>query len=322
MGWMSALKNPTEKRLSFRRGGRDDLPETFALAERTIHATAVELGLLSSDKLPRNRDIRLRWKHYRPLIEFMAAQPGGRYWICESPKHLAGYARVVTLGEIDQVTELMVAPDDQGGGIGRALLEHCFDDDSAPSLGRLVVATGAPRDLSLYTDFGFMPVAGHWHMRQSSDTYRARRRSTGGDSSVASVLSTQKALQAWSRLEPSVLGTFRRPLHEFLASTRTCLGLNDDKGLAVCWLGADGEIGPAVAESEQLLAQLVVAVLDWAAAIDRVESLSVFCTSAASTLIGRLRKLGFGVYWPSWIMSSMPLRRLDTYLPTRPPHLL
>jgi N-acetylglutamate synthase-like GNAT family acetyltransferase len=252
----------------------------------------------------------------------MAAQPGGRYWICEGPKHLAGYARVVTLGKVDQLTELMVAPDDQGSGIGRALLEHCFDEHRTGQLPRLVVATGAPRDLTLYTDFGFMPIAGHWHMRQSSDDYTAQRRRAGGQGSVASVLSTRQALEAWQRLEPSVMGSFRLPLHEFFCSTRTCLAVDDDGGLAVCWVGTDGEIGPAVADCEQLLARVVVAALDWVAALNHVESLSVFCTSAAHVLIRELRLLGFSVYWPSWIMSSLALGRLETYLPTRPPHLL
>ena len=32
--------------------------------------------------------------------------------------------------------------------------------------------------------------------------------------------------------------------------------------------------------------------------------------------------IGFAVYWPSWVMCSVPLPGLDRYMPTRPPHLL
>ena len=34
------------------------------------------------------------------------------------------------------------------------------------------------------------------------------------------------------------------------------------------------------------------------------------------------RGLGFRVYWPSWVMCSVPLPGLDRYVPTRPPTLL
>jgi hypothetical protein len=36
----------------------------------------------------------------------------------------------------------------------------------------------------------------------------------------------------------------------------------------------------------------------------------------------RLRRLGFKVHWPGWIMSSVPLPGLDRYLPTRPARFL
>jgi hypothetical protein len=32
--------------------------------------------------------------------------------------------------------------------------------------------------------------------------------------------------------------------------------------------------------------------------------------------------LGFRVYWPSWIMCSVPLPGLERYVPTRPPFVL
>jgi hypothetical protein len=48
----------------------------------------------------------------------------------------------------------------------------------------------------------------------------------------------------------------------------------------------------------------------------------VFTTTLSWWLLRRLRTLGFSVYWPSWVMCSVPLPGLDRYMPTRPPHLL
>jgi hypothetical protein len=48
----------------------------------------------------------------------------------------------------------------------------------------------------------------------------------------------------------------------------------------------------------------------------------VFCTTDSWWLLRRLRELGFRVFWPSWIMCSVPLPGLDRYLPTKPAYLL
>ncbi len=77
---------------------------------------------------------------------------------------------------MEELTELMVDPELPGRGhrprAARALLAGRPD---AATSGRLVVATGAPADLTLYPDFGVMPVAGHWHMRVRTERYLERR---------------------------------------------------------------------------------------------------------------------------------------------------
>jgi hypothetical protein len=70
------------------------------------------------------------------------------------------------------------------------------------------------------------------------------------------------------------------------------------------------------------LTPVLVAALDRVARAQEPDRLSVFTTTIAWPLLARLRRLGFGVWWPSWIMSSVPLPGLDRYAPTRPPHLL
>jgi hypothetical protein len=227
---------------------------------------------------------------------------------------------------LDELTELWVAPSHSGQGIARALLERCWPDSPTPDLGRVVLGLGLPADLSLYTDFGVMPVTGHWHLRHRVEEY-VERRSLEVDATEPAVhaLTPERAVAEWKRLEPSAIGHERPRLHEFFGRTRTCLATVDPargQAAAVCWISADGEIGPAVGEEAEHLVPVVLAALDRVAKQREPETFGVYCTTNSWWLLDRLRRLGFTIHWPSWVMCSVPLPGLDRYLPTRPARLL
>jgi hypothetical protein len=219
-----------------------------------------------------------------------------------------------------------VAPPYAGRGVGRALLELCWPNSPSPTLGRVVLTFGTPVELSLYTEFGVMPVGGHWHMRHRVDEYLERRsREVDSAEPGVHVLTRQRAVEEWKRLEPTAVGHERPLLHDFFGRTRTCLAVVDpDRGRAtgLCWVSSDGDIGPAVGEGAEDLVPVVLAALDRVAKAQEPETLGVFCTTHAWWLLDRLRRLGFRVYWPAWVMSSVPLPGLDRYLATRPARLL
>ena len=312
--------------LNFRAGERADLADTFALSERAVFEVAARHGALDSAAPPTDADIRRRWQRQRPLIEFLAAQPGGSYHLCLDGDRPVGYARVVRFGNIEELTELMVDPEHQGRGVGRALLGRVWPGDPSPDLGRVVVATGAPADLSLYTNFGVMPAAGHWHLRQRTDDYLERRsKEIDAAEPAVHVLEADRAVAEWQRLEPEALGHERPAVHEFFGRERTCLACMDEstgRASGLCWVSTDGEIGPAVGREPEDVVPVVLAALDRVAKTQEPPQLGVFASTIAWWLLRRLRGLGFRVHWPGWVMSSEPIPGLDRYLPTRPPNLL
>ena len=311
--------------LTFRNGGSSDLADTFALAQRAMHDAARRQGFAPADRDLTDAEVRADWLRQRSLIEFIAAQPGC-YVIAESEDgEIAGFVRGVEIGAREQVTELMVEPSRQGAGLGRLLLERCWPGAPTPALGRVVVAAGAPSDLTLYTNFGVMPVAGHWHVRARTDSYRELRSQEDRSEAAAHVLKPDRAVQEWHRLEPPALGHDRRPVHEFFARDRTCLASLDPtsgEARALCWVSSEGEIGPAVAGESGDIVPVVLSALDRVAMTQEPEYLSLYVTTLSWWLLRRLRGLGFVVFWPSWVMCSVPLPGLDRYMPTRPPHLL
>ncbi|MEA2481830.1 MAG: hypothetical protein QOJ07_3752 [Thermoleophilaceae bacterium] len=311
--------------LSFRNGGTADLAHTFALAERAMHNTSLRSGLVPGTRELTDADIRADWLRQRSFVEFMAAQPDGCYVVAEAEGQIVGYARNVRLGEVEELSELMVAPSAQGAGIGRALLEHCWPVAPTPDLGRVVIATGAPSDLTLYTNFGVMPVAGHWHLRQRTESFLEQRSQEDHTEPGVHVLKPDRAVDEWMRLEPGALGHGRRALHEFFARDRTCLGSLDQstgEAAALCWVSSEGEIGPGVSGEPGDLVPVVLSALDRVAMTVEPSHLSVYVSTLSWWLLRRLRGLGFKVFWPSWVMCSEPLPGLDRYVPTRPPHLL
>lgn len=313
--------------LSFREGTAADLAATFDLSERATYDVAARHAIVPSGREPSDGDIRADWLRQRGLIEFMAAQPDGQYYICEDAEGPVGYARTVRFGGMEELTELMIRPEHQAGGIGRALLERCWPGDPTPELARIVIAAGAPADLSLYTDFGVMPITGHWHLRQRTETYLEARSNEPDAMDAASVhvLKADRAVAEWKRLEPAAIGHQRPRLHEFFGRDRTCLArLDEESGLAtgLCWVSGEAEIGPAVGAWPKDLVPVMLAALDRVAKAQEPEFLSVFSTTISWWLLRRLRGLGFRVHWPSWVLCSVPLPGLDRYAPTRPPHLL
>ena len=185
--------------LTFREGSVSDLETTFGLSERAMHDSAVKQGVIPSTQELTDAHIRGDWTRQRSMVEFIASQPGGHYLIACDGDTPVGYARTVHFDGMEELTELMVLPGHQRKGIGRQMLELAWPDDPSPDLGRVVVATGSASDLSLYTEFGVMPVAGHWHMRERADAYLHTRSQEMVDTTDPGVhvLKADRAVAEW-----------------------------------------------------------------------------------------------------------------------------
>jgi hypothetical protein len=256
----------------------------------------------------------------------MTALPGACFLVCEDGDSIVGYLLMSGFPAMDEMAELWVARSHARQGVGRGLLERCWPNSPTPELGRIVVTVGTPADLTLFTQFGVMPVSGHWHMRHRAETYLEHRaQEVDASEPGVHVLTPDRAVEEWKRLEPAAIGHDRAALHEFFGRTRNCLATVDPESghaTALCWVSGHGEIGPGAGRNPEDLVPVVLAALDRVAKMQEPETFGVHCTTASWWLMDRLRRLGFRVHWPAWIMSSIPLPGLDRYLPTRPVRLL
>ena len=312
--------------LSFREGRASDLETVYELGERAWDLSRAARGTIAETDVRTDQELRDRWAHERPLLEFMTSGlDGACFLVCEDAGRLVGYVIVAHFPGMDEMAQLWLEPTHRGQGVGRSLLERCWPNSPSRELGRLVIAVGRPADLTLFTEFGVMPVTGHWHMRHRVDRYLEQRaHEVDATEPGVHVLTPERAVEEWKRLEPHAIGHERAALHEFFGRTRNCLATVDASGsaTALCWVSGQGEIGPGVGANAEDLVPVVLAALDRVAKMQEPESFGVHVTTASWWLMDRLRRLGFRVHWPAWIMSSVPLPGLDRYLPTRPVRLL
>ena len=309
--------------VEFRDGRTADLRPAFEVSRRSLEGIARSLGVDAGPDTDEQSMAR-QWERRRPLVEFVSAQEGS-FVLAERDGELVGFARTCIFGHMEELTELHVAPEHAGQGIGPALLSQIWPGDPTPDLGRVAVAPGVARVLNAVTAHGMMPAAGHWHMRATTADYlEARSRVTDAAEPPVVVLEADRARAEWQALEPEAIGHERPALHEFFARTRTCLASVDDAGRpsALCWAGMDDAVGPAVGATSQDLVPVVLQALDRVAKTQEPETMSVYCATHSWWLLRRLRSLGFQIVWPIWVMSSVPLPGLDRYLPTRPAHVL
>ena len=312
--------------LSFREGRAPDLEAVHLLGETAWDQSRHSRGLLPEERIRSEEQLREEWRRDRPLLEFMVAQQGGSFLVAEDEGQIVGYVIVTGFPGMDEMAELWVASSHAGRGVSRGLLERSWPNSPTRELGRVVVAVGQPSDLTLFTEFGVMPVSGHWHMRHRVDQYLEQRaQEVDATEPGVHVLTPERAVEEWKRLEPLAIGHERAALHEFFGRTRNCLATVDaesGRATALCWVSGQGEIGPGVGANPEDLVPVVLAALDRVAKMQEPETFGVHCTTAAWWLMDRLRRLGFKVHWPAWIMSSVPLPGLDRYLATRPVRLL
>ncbi len=312
--------------LAFRDGRASDLEPVYLLGETAWDQSRHTRGLLPKELIRTKEQLLEAWRRERPLLEFMAAQQGGSFLVCEDEGELVGYAIVTGFPGMDEMAELWVVPSHAGRGVSRGLLERCWPSSPTPHLGRVIVAVGTPADLTLFTEFGVMPVSGHWHMRHRVEQYLEHRaHEVDAAEPAVHVLTPERAVEEWTRLEPAAIGHERPALHEFFGRTRRCLATVDaESGHAtgLCWVSGYGDIGPGVGRNPEDLVPVVLAALDRVAKMQEPETFGVHCTTASWWLMDRLRRLGFKVRWPAWVMSSVPLPGLDRYLATRPVRLL
>jgi GNAT superfamily N-acetyltransferase len=262
-------------------------------------------------------DDTLAWEEWRGLYEHLSAT-SDRAWLAEEGPTVVGYARSLRRGGLRQLTELYVAPDHRGQGIGRELLARTVAPE--PGVARTIVATADPAALARYLRQGFRA-----HGAACTFEGRPRPDHFGADLDVRQFTAVDLGLVIGHlrAIDEAVLRTSRDEDHEWLASSRLGYLFVRD-GLAAGYAYIGEHAGP-VATLDPDDIPVALATLERHAVAAETEALAFDVPLTNIRAANYLLRAGYRIDpFTMHLMSdggAFPAR-LDRYILTSPPFFL
>ena len=235
---------------------------------------------------------------------------------------MVGYTRVARFGQMDELTELWVAPSHSGLGVGRALLERCW-----PRVADARAGAGRARHRPARRPDPLHPVRRDARQRPLAHAPPQRgvpRAPLAGDRRRAAAGARAHARARRGRVEAPRAARDRPRAPAAARVLRPHAHLpGHDRRRARRGDGRSAGSAPTATSAPRSARRRRTSCRScsprstgWRSRMEP-ESFGVFCTTDSWWLLDRLRRLGFRVHWPGWVMSSVPLPGLDRYLADR-----
>jgi GNAT superfamily N-acetyltransferase len=193
-----------------------------------------------------------------PLLRLYETWPAARFYLMEESGVIAGAVGVFRYDHFASVGYMVVDPDHQGKGIGRALMQHLMQELQHDGVTRLTLeatAAGAP----LYSSLGFVEVGQPRavHLRQPDVVLPPLL----PDPTLRLTLLTRTDLPQITAFDTPVFGTSRHELLECLLDSGLAEGVAawDAEGtlLGYALLNQGSAIGPCVARDAAVAEHLI-----------------------------------------------------------------
>jgi len=244
----------------------------------------------------------------------LASDPDGYFCAVEEGR-IRGMISALVRGPVWYLSMFFVLPDDQGRGLGRALLKRALAYGEARRVEVLcTLATLDPRAQACYVMAGMAP---RWPI------YRL-----DGDATAVARLKAQVGLDPRARELPCDPGAAEKLTAEVFGHGRAddLAHFRNDGGAAVA-IERGGEvaafayrrgqrIGPAAGRDEPSFLQAVAAAA--ASGADDGGSVTLRVPGACASLLQSLVGSGFRIGYPTLFMASRPFGRPELYLPSGP----
>ena len=252
-----------------------------------------------------------------PYFAFALQEEPEGFWVAESAGEVVGFTHSWVRGPFWFLAHLFIAPDCQGKGVGRHLLDNALEYGSQTVIANRSLITFAynPASISLYMRYGMYPREPLYAMRGASASLRAGRTPTEAPA-YERAGAGRDTLEVLSRVDEQVLGFARERHHRyFLSATGVSCYLFRNRsavdGYAYVW--TNGRVGPLAVTSPSRFALVMNAALGLAAA-ENPDSVSITVPGSNEQAVAIALRSGMRILYPLLLMAAKPFGNWDSYM--------
>jgi GNAT superfamily N-acetyltransferase len=198
--------------ITYREGKVEDSATTFEIFYRSISDLGRRTGVTAISGGDDPKVVQDLWPERRSMFEHIA-RTASEFWIAEADGAAIGYARSISRGGSQELTEFFVVPGAQSAGVGSELFRRAFLNRT--STHRSIIATLDDRAQVRYLKAG---MAGRFPIKYFSRKPEVVEME--GDLVPERLELTLDTMDALRQIDLAVIGHERPEDHEWLASDR------------------------------------------------------------------------------------------------------
>lgn len=301
-------------RITYRPGTEADSYTVFHIFERVLANLLQRMGSTTPTSISDPEALARMWEERRPLYVHLA-RTADQFWVAERDGRAIGFSRSILRGDVWELTELFVLPNQQSGGVGSELISRALPSDNGTAY-RTIIATSDMRAQALYLKSGVYPRFPTYSFNRKPEVIEFP-----SDLTFNPIHVSAEVLDALGALDEAVLGHRRDADHSWLLSDRQGYLYNrDGSPVGYGYLGVRN--GPfALLDAADF--PVVLAHAESQAARNGRDHLSIEIPMVNQVAVDHLLRRGFKVgTFLTMMMTNKPFGKFENYILTNPPFFM
>lgn len=297
----------------YRPGTKSDSYAVFHIFEQSIAdlvkrmRSDIPTSIADPDTLARIWQERQSFYHH-------LAHTADQFWVAERGGQPIGFSRSIVRGELHELTELFVLPNQQSSGIGRELISRAFSKNGHAH--RSIIATSDTRAQVLYLKAGVYPRFPIYYLGRKPEVV-----SVPSDIVYKPIEASSENLEILGSLDEALLGHRRNMDHAWLLNDRSgYLYFRNGQPVGYGYLGYRN--GPFALLNPKDF-PVVLAHAENLAAQNQRDKFGLEVPSINETAIDYLLSRNFKMdNVVTYMMTDKPFGRFENYILTNPPFFI
>lgn len=200
--------------ITYRQATLEDTYATFVVFRQSLEDLSVRLNMQAITAANDPDVLANLWERRRPHHEHIV-RTAEQNWIAEKDGQVIGYARSIRRGDVLQLTEFFVLPDEQSAGVGRELLTRALPKST--HYRRVILASIDTRAQARYIKSGVYPLFPVYYMARMPQKTSPRLDTT---LQIQPIAAEDNVLNTLAGIDNAVLGYPRTIDHKWLLDVR------------------------------------------------------------------------------------------------------